>query len=188
MADSNTLELELRPYQAAAIQSLRTGRDKSLIDRVLDRVEIIPESGCWIFMGAMNESGYGIVGLGARGGGVGRVHRVTYRHFTGEIPAGMFVCHRCDVRACCNPHHLFLGTAKDNTDDMLQKNRGSKPPRNEHERGERRYNAKLTESDVVVMRRQYDEGSSIYRIAKDYGLCQAVASRIVKRKSWRHVA
>lgn len=188
MSNSSTLELELRPYQALAIQSLRTGREKPVIDRVLERVEMIPESGCWIFMGALHESGYGIVGLGGRGDGVDRTHRVAYRHFHGEIPAGLFVCHSCDVRACCNPNHLFLGTAKDNTTDMLSKSRGSKPPRNFHDKGENRYNAKLTEADVIAMRRRHEDGTSIYRIAKDYGLCQAVASRIVKRKSWRHVA
>jgi HNH endonuclease len=148
----------------------------------------VTESGCWIYMGSLNDAGYGIAGLGGRGDGVDRTHRITYRHFNGEIPDGLYVCHRCDVPCCCNPHHLFAGTSKDNHDDMRSKERHSNPPINLHDRGEYRYNAKLSEADVTEMRRMYEAGSSIYRIAKTYGLCQSVATRIVRRISWRHVA
>ena len=102
---------------------------KPAIVRTLERVVRIPFSGCWIFTGALNEAGYGMVGLGARGERNDRAHRITYRHFKGEIPKGMLVCHECDVPSCCNPDHLFLGTHKDNTRDMINKKRNSPPPR-----------------------------------------------------------
>lgn len=167
----------------------RNGRRiKPAIDRVIEKVEIVTESGCWIFMGALNEAGYGIVGLGGRGDGVDRAHRVTYRHFVGEIPDGLYVCHRCDLPACCNPHHLFAGTSKENHDDMRSKQRHSNPPRNPHDRGEVRYNAKLSEFDIREIRRLSDSGVTGYRLSKIYPVSLSQIYRILKGKEWRHVA
>lgn len=161
------------------------------IDRVMARIEAVTESGCWIFMGALNEAGYGIVGLGRKGSPNDRAHRITYRHFVGEIADGLFVCHRCDVPSCCNPDHLFLGTPKENSHDMMRKGRGSKPPRNLHDRGSYRYNAKLTEDMVRTLRRRFDCGETGYAIWKElnalYGMHQAPVYRMLNRKTWRHV-
>jgi len=96
---------------------------KPAIERVLGRIVRLPFSGCWIFTGATNNFGYGIVGLGSRGQPNDRAHRITYRHFRGEIPDGMFVCHTCDVPSCCNPDHLFLGDRADNMKDAAKKRR-----------------------------------------------------------------
>jgi hypothetical protein len=83
-----------------------------------------PNSGCWLWEGAQNNVGYGKIGLGGGDGGSGLVHRLLWEQANGPIPAGMFVLHRCDVRACCNVDHLFLGTPLDNMQDMHAKGRG----------------------------------------------------------------
>lgn len=158
---------------------------KLVIDRVLSRIEKIPESGCWIFMGALHDSGYGICGI--EGTKVDRVHRITYRHFIGEIPKGLFVLHRCDVRACCNPHHLFIGTNQDNVNDMIAKGRNSKPPRNLHDIGSNRYNAKMDESKVLEARKMYDSGVIAYKLSKIFGVSAATMNKICKRQTWRHL-
>ena len=157
----------------------------SAIDRVMSKIEKITESGCWIFMGALNEAGYGIVGLGGRGSGNDRAHRITYRHFVGETPKGMYVCHRCDVPSCCNPDHLFLGTSKDNNHDMRKKGRGSNPPRNYHDKGEYRYNSKLTDDIVKNAIYMRHGGATIRDIARICGVSEGHMSNVLARKKWR---
>lgn len=83
----------------------------------------VPETGCWLWIGKVNNAGYGRIGLGSRGRAA-FAHRVSFQIHRGPIPAGMLVCHRCDTRSCINPDHLFVGSAADNTADMLKKGRG----------------------------------------------------------------
>lgn len=77
-------------------------------------------SGCWLYRGFVHKNGYG--DMCYRGKNM-RVHRLSYRLHKGEIPPGMDVCHTCDVRNCVNPDHLWVGTRKENVDDMTVKAR-----------------------------------------------------------------
>jgi hypothetical protein len=80
---------------------------------------IMEPNGCWLFVGCLAR-GYGqLLFDGKRH----KAHRLMWQAVHGDIPAGLFVCHRCDVRRCINPDHLFLGTCRDNTRDALEKGR-----------------------------------------------------------------
>ncbi|MHB8742598.1 MAG: HNH endonuclease signature motif containing protein [Sulfuricaulis sp.] len=94
------------------------------ITRFWSKVE--KSDGCWLWRGAIIPKGYGYFHVGGRLGQNLGAHRVSWRITNGEIPKGMFVLHKCDVRNCVRPEHLWLGTAMDNTKDMVAKGRQPK--------------------------------------------------------------
>ena len=78
--------------------------------------------GCWLWTGAKNQSGYGVIWDRARGAN-SFAHRAMYELNVGPIPPEMFLCHHCDVPNCVRPNHLFVGTPKDNSVDSSRKGR-----------------------------------------------------------------
>jgi hypothetical protein len=86
-----------------------------------EKIEMVSECGCWIWMAAIsNKKGYGAFWISGK---TDFAHRASWRIFRGIIPSKMFVLHHCDTPACVNPHHLFLGTNKDNMMDCKKKGR-----------------------------------------------------------------
>lgn len=139
--------------------------------RLLERAVFL-ENGCWIYGGSKTSDGYGVLGVG-RGKQV-RAHRASYETFIGSIPAGMLVCHKCDVPLCINPDHLFLGTPKDNTRDMVKKGRKHLTIGLSHP------NAKLSDTDVVSIRRLRSRGWKLADIAERFSVSFQYVSAISK--------
>jgi hypothetical protein len=145
--------------------------------RRLERfVERVPEAGCWLWLGATNESGYGRFSFGGRNS---FAHRVSYELHIGAIPDGLWVLHRCDVPCCVNPAHFFLGTRSDNVSDAVAKNRLR--PR----RGEENGRAKLTVNDVAFIR---DSGLPARALAKLLGMSPVTIWDIRAARIWKHVS
>jgi hypothetical protein len=94
--------------------------DKSLLERLADKIIINEVTDCWEFQGGKNNIGYGMIRDEKK---MRTAHRVSYEELKGPIPQGMCVCHTCDNPICCNPDHLWLGTLKQNTQDMFNKGR-----------------------------------------------------------------
>lgn len=146
------------------------------------RVMIVPWSGCWLWEKALLKDGYGASHIPrtlAAGSRSRRAHRLSYEAFTGQIPDGMMVLHKCDVPACCNPEHLFLGTSADNSADMKAKGRQA--------RGDGNGRAKLTESDVRDVLQRLAAGEKQQSIADSLGVEQQVISRIKRRLTWTSI-
>lgn len=145
-----------------------------------------PNSGnsCWIWtgaqegIGARNGRGYGFVKFNCK---KFKCHRLSLQLSGTDVPDHLMVCHTCDNPPCCNPLHLFVGTAKDNTQDCIRKGRAHK------ESGEDRYNAILTNDQVAIIKaeapfRKYGWGRAT---AKKFGVCPSAISNIVKGLRWK---
>lgn len=96
-------------------------------DRIVARLVIDPDTGCWLFQGAKgNEYGHRKVRVKVDGKWkMEWAHRVSYIHHLGPIPNGMVVRHSCDVAACVNPAHFTLGTVIENNHDIAMRCRGA---------------------------------------------------------------
>lgn len=137
----------------------------------MDRFEPDLNTGCWLWTGPLNK-GYGKCQAAGKTTGA---HRVFYELFSGPIPDGLFVCHRCDTPLCVNPAHLFLGTPADNVQDALKKGRHRAP------RGEANGLAVLSEAQVLAI---YTDARTQGRVAAEYGVHPLTVSRIKTGKSW----
>jgi hypothetical protein len=109
-------------------------------DRMRLQTQAGDENECWIWIGSAQKRGYGFI---KKNGKTTMAHRVAYELAYGELPDGLFVCHKCDNPRCVNPKHLFVGTHNDNMLDMHNKGRSHKPA------GEIHPNSKLTETEAI---------------------------------------
>lgn len=104
------------------VKKLSSNHPRGLAVRLWAKV--VKGPGCWIWTGAKNKKGYGEIQKGRRGMGPIPTHRASWIIHFGEISDDLQVLHHCDNPSCVRPDHLFLGTAADNTADMIKKQRG----------------------------------------------------------------
>lgn len=151
------------------------GHRRPLLERIWEQVEKTPT--CWLWKGgSVDKDGYGLISILDRNF---RVTRALWVEIHGPIEPGLIVCHKCDVPACVNPDHLFLGTVGDNAKDMVQKGRSRA--------GERNNGAKFTAHDVIDMRTLHAFGAVPVAIRAAFGVSKTQLRRILDRESWRGV-
>lgn len=153
-----------------------TNRTKAAIARFWANVDTSggPDA-CWLWTGNTHK-GYGIIAVHRTRGS----HRVSYELANGPIPEGLHVLHACDNRRCVNPVHLSLGTNAENCLDRKLKGRGA------DKRGEKHHLARLTNADVLEIRRTARPGNHA-SIAERFGISRKYVSDIVHKQRWAHV-
>lgn len=134
------------------------------------------DSGCWLWNGSISNIGYGVFPYN----GENKAHRVSYAYFVGDIPPGKKILHKCDVRNCVNPDHLFIGTQADNVADMMKKGRNKTTPKY----ADKNPMAKATWEIVADIRNGVESGIRQCDMAVKHGLSRMTVSRIVRKESW----
>lgn len=142
----------------------------------------VDQSGeCWIWTASTFKDGYGqfFDFVGGRKRNL-RAHIVSYTMAYGPVSKGLKVCHTCDNPSCVRPDHLFLGTTKQNQEDMARKGRSAS--------GQRNGRAKLTISDVAAIRRAYANGTTNKSaLARAFSVSDSQIHNIVRGRQWQTV-
>ena len=151
--------------------------DIPILDRFWNKVNKDTESDCWEWT-ASTQKGYGTFWTGKQ---LIRAHRFSWCIHYSDVNE-LHVLHHCDNRLCVRPDHLFTGTNLDNIKDRMMKGRSGVNGLF----GEKHSMAKLTDVDVINIRRSYPEIKQI-QLANEYGITQGQISAIIRRASWKHI-
>lgn len=133
---------------------------------------------CWEWLAYKIRGGYGSFRIGRR---TYLAHRISYSISNGHVPAGLYVCHRCDNPSCVNPSHLFVGTQTDNMADCARKGRAASRA------GEFNGNSTLRVSQVLDVRSRVAAGESGASVARLYGVDRSTINDIIRQRTWRDV-
>ena len=149
-----------------------------LEERFWSKVDVSSDNSCWNWKAGINSEGYGWFWKEKR---PHIASRISWELKFGPVPENMIVCHTCDNTKCVNPSHLWLGTDQDNTDDKIKKGRDVTF------KGEQHGMAKLSEKQILEIRKELGTGKSGYKIAKEYNVTRNLIYSIKHRRLWKHI-
>lgn len=156
----------------AGLPALTADKRTSPLEKRFKEKISIDNNGCWKWTGAHADNGYGLIWKGSKNVAA---HRESYRIFIGDVHESDIVCHKCDVRDCVNPGHLFIGDRGDNNRDMFQKRR--------HRFGARSHFAKLTEDDIrYILQNPEKSGTELGAL---FQVNQSTISRVRTGARWK---
>ena len=145
---------------------------------------------CWEWTGSLKGQGFKIGNAyGSYGIKKGKkwtkisAHRFVALELFPKFDLELCVLHKCDNRKCCNPNHLFLGTDKDNTDDMIAKGRARKGDK----KGQNNPHSHFTDEEVRQIKTRLLHGEKRSKIAKEFGVHNDYIGNIYHGKTWKHI-
>lgn len=151
---------------------------KVLYHRFWEKVKKTSEDGCWLWTGAKDGGGYGILQIATNIRE--KAHRWSWQtYYKQNIPKGYQVLHHCDNPSCVNPRHLFLGTNQDNVTDKMRKGRFNPCFGNVNGM------CKITEEDVKKIVELHNNGYSYRQITKLFPIGNTQIGRIIRKESWK---
>lgn len=136
-----------------------------LEERLLRHIEKITESGCWLWAGCNSNHGYGQITIRPNRY---LAHRLSYEIYKGPIPKNMHVLHKCDIKECCNPDHLFLGANQENIEDSSKKLRRGRV------------------LDAETVKKIKNDSGTCAKLAEKYSVCATTINMIQRGKTWRY--
>lgn len=155
----------------------------SVVGRFWSKVNIAQDNQCWLWSASVNKKGYGSFSPGRKLysiAGTKIAHRFAFLFGKGSLVKDLLVCHSRDTPGCCNPDHLWQGTAAENSSDMVRKCRSP--------RGEKQGMTLLTNSDVKAIKHCLDCGRFEQKeLADKFCVSQQTISRINTGKDWSHI-
>lgn len=145
-------------------------------ERVLERSQPEPNSGCWLWTGSLSGNGRPQMLFTGKSQAAARV---AYQAFVGPIAPKAWILHKCDTSICVNPDHLYQGDRARNIQDAVDRKRlpmGSRHPK-----------AKLNEVLVTIMRSLHKKGWSARRLTIAFPVSREEIGKICSGRAWRHV-
>jgi len=147
--------------------------------RFMRMVDIGPTVGdCWIWTGNKPDNRYGHFSVDGK---TVKAHRWIFQFLGTVIPDSQMLRHKCDNPQCVNPDHLEAGTASQNTIDMHERGR------NPNRKGTKHPLARLSEFDVLEIRRLKSCGYTEVALSERFGVGRSQIGKIVNRINWKHV-
>lgn len=146
------------------------------LEKKLSRFTVNEKTNCWEWTGNKSNSGYGTF---AHEGKKLYAHRESFKFHNGPIKKCLYVLHKCDNKLCMNPDHLFVGSAKDNSEDMMKKGRQAKGADRQ---------PKLTKSQVLELRTLSESRKlSAPALARKFSVSLPTVHSILAKKTWKHI-
>lgn len=170
------------PRAYAMSRGLRNMRiQRPLYERFWEKVDSSHGQGaCWLWLGVRTRGGYGRITVHTSDGKRQfPAAKVAWELENGPAPVGMWALHKCDNPACVNPSHIFMGTPKQNSEDMSRKRRGL--------HGERRGRGVMTESDVIQLRALRSLGVSLADLCRMFDFPKVTVHKAVTGTTWAHI-
>lgn len=151
---------------------------QSDIDRFNSKIEKL-ESGCWVYTGYKNPKGYGVFKSTISN----LAHRFSWIMHNGEIPKGLLVCHTCDFPPCIRIDHLWVGSPRDNTQDMVKKDRprGARNPK----KGEESATSKITNDQAFQIAKLIESGKTSKEISSELNISVHIINDISSNRTWK---